>query len=47
MNGPTLEHYLVFSALLFCVGLYGLLTRRNLIAMLMSVERGGAEFRGV
>ena len=23
MNGPTLEHYLVFSALLFCVGLYG------------------------
>lgn len=38
MNGPTLEHYLVFSALLFCVGLYGMLTRRNLIAMLMSVE---------
>jgi NADH:ubiquinone oxidoreductase subunit K len=31
-------HFLVFSALLFCVGIYGLLTRRNLIAMLMSVE---------
>ncbi len=38
MSGPTLNHYLVFSALLFSVGVYGLLTRRNLIAMLMSVE---------
>jgi NADH:ubiquinone oxidoreductase subunit K len=38
MEGPSLQHYLVFSALLLCVGLYGLLTRRNLIAMLMSVE---------
>ena len=38
MNGPTLAHYLVFSALLFSMGIYGLLTRRNLIAMLMSVE---------
>lgn len=34
----TLQHYLIFSALLFSVGVYGLLTRRNLIAMLMSVE---------
>lgn len=38
MNEPSLLHYLVFSALLFCVGVYGLLTRRNLVAMLMSVE---------
>lgn len=38
MNGPTLGHFLTFSALLFAVGVYGLLTRRNLIAMLMSVE---------
>jgi NADH:ubiquinone oxidoreductase subunit K len=38
MIGPTLSQYLVFSALLFCFGLYGMLTRRNLIAMLMSVE---------
>jgi NADH:ubiquinone oxidoreductase subunit K len=38
MNGPTLEHYLVLSALLFSLGLYGLLTRRNLIAMLMCAE---------
>ena len=38
MSEPHLIHYLVFSAMLFCLGLYGLLTRRNLIAMLMSVE---------
>jgi NADH-quinone oxidoreductase subunit K len=38
MNGPSLSHYLVLSALLFAVGIYGLLTRRNLIGMLMSVE---------
>ena len=38
MNGPTLNHYLTLSAVLFAVGVYGLLTRRNLIAMLMSVE---------
>ena len=38
MNGPTLGHYLVFSALLFVVGVYGLLTRRNMLGMLMSVE---------
>jgi NADH:ubiquinone oxidoreductase subunit K len=38
MNGPTLEHYLIFSALLFSLGVYGILTRRNLVAMLMSVE---------
>ena len=38
MNGPTLGHYLAFTALLFSVGVYGLLTRRNLIGVLMSVE---------
>lgn len=38
MSELSLHHYLAFSALLFCVGIYGLLTRRNLIAMLMSVE---------
>jgi NADH:ubiquinone oxidoreductase subunit K len=38
MNGPTLGHYLALSAVLFAVGVYGLLTRRNLIAMLMAVE---------
>jgi NADH:ubiquinone oxidoreductase subunit K len=38
MSSPGLQHYLLLSAVLFCVGIYGLLTRRNLIAMLMSVE---------
>jgi NADH-quinone oxidoreductase subunit K len=38
MTNLTLDHFLVLSALLFVVGVYGLLTRRNFIAMLMSVE---------
>ena len=33
-----LEHYLVVSALLFCLGLLGLVTRRNLLVMYMSLE---------
>jgi NADH:ubiquinone oxidoreductase subunit K len=35
---PGLEHYLILAALLFSLGLYGLLTRRNLVAMLLCVE---------
>ena len=31
-------HFLVLAALLFGIGLYGLLTRRNLIALLMCIE---------
>ena len=34
----TLTHFLVLASLLFLVGLYGVLTRRNLIAILISVE---------
>jgi NADH-quinone oxidoreductase subunit K len=33
-----LSWYLVFAAILFCVGLYGTLARRNAIAILMGVE---------
>ncbi|MEW6142830.1 MAG: NADH-quinone oxidoreductase subunit NuoK [Chloroflexota bacterium] len=33
-----LQHFLVLSAVLFCIGLYGALTRRNAIAILMFVE---------
>ncbi|MGI8575280.1 MAG: NADH-quinone oxidoreductase subunit NuoK [Egibacteraceae bacterium] len=29
---------LVFAALLFCVGIYGVLSRRNAVVVLMSVE---------
>ncbi|MCL5054697.1 MAG: NADH-quinone oxidoreductase subunit NuoK [Firmicutes bacterium] len=31
-------HYLALSVILFCIGLYGVLTRRNGIAVLMSIE---------
>jgi NADH-quinone oxidoreductase subunit K len=37
MNIP-LSWYLVFAALLFGVGLYGVLARRNAVAILMGVE---------
>ena len=33
-----LEHYLVVSALLFCLGLPGVLMRRNLLVIYMSLE---------
>lgn len=33
-----LNHYLVVSTLLFCIGLYGVLTRRNAVAILMGIE---------
>jgi NADH-quinone oxidoreductase subunit K len=35
---PTLYHWLVLSTLLFSIGLFGVLTRRNAIAILMAVE---------
>jgi NADH-quinone oxidoreductase subunit K len=37
MAVPT-EYYLVLSAAVFCVGLFGILTRRNALMFLMSVE---------
>jgi len=33
-----LEHYLVLAAVLFCVGLFGALTRRNAVVILMCIE---------
>ena len=33
-----LAHYLMLGAMLFCIGLYGVLTRRNAVAVLMSLE---------
>ncbi len=32
------QHYLVISAVLFCLGLYIVLTRKNAVAILMGVE---------
>ncbi|HOV86971.1 MAG TPA: NADH-quinone oxidoreductase subunit NuoK [Syntrophobacteraceae bacterium] len=34
----TLETYLVVAAVLFCLGLLGVLQRRNLIGILISIE---------
>ena len=33
-----LSFYLVFAAALFCIGLYGVLARKNAIAILMGIE---------
>ena len=33
-----LEHYLILSAVLFSIGLYGALAKRNAIVILMSIE---------
>ena len=34
----TLSHYMTVSALLFLIGVFGALTRRNIIGVLMSIE---------
>lgn len=34
----TLGHFLVLGAVLFCIGLFGALSRRNAVAVLMSIE---------
>ncbi len=33
-----LNYYLVLSAMLFCIGVYGVLTKKNAIYVLMSIE---------
>ena len=33
-----LSWYLTVSAMLFCIGVFGFLTRRNIIMMLLSIE---------
>lgn len=34
----TLSHYLVFSSVMFCIGLYGILRRKNILMLLFSTE---------
>jgi NADH-quinone oxidoreductase subunit K len=34
----AMEYYLLLSAAVFCIGLFGVLTRRNALLFLMSVE---------
>ncbi|WP_413289458.1 NADH-quinone oxidoreductase subunit NuoK [Bdellovibrio sp. HCB337] len=38
INNVGLNHYLVLSALLFVTGMAGVLLRRNVIVLLMSIE---------
>lgn len=35
---PTIGHWLVFTSILFAIGLYGLLSRPNAVGILMAVE---------
>ena len=34
----TLQGYLTLSAMLFCIGLFGVITRRNTIGILLGIE---------
>lgn len=36
--GITLQHFLMLAAALFSIGLYGVITRRNAVGVLMSLE---------
>ncbi len=37
-QGVPLEHFIVLSGILFSIGVYGVLSRRNAVLVLMSVE---------
>ena len=34
----TLTHFLVVSSVLFCLGIYGIVTRKNAVMVLMGIE---------
>jgi NADH:ubiquinone oxidoreductase subunit K len=34
----SLEHYLILSAVIFCIGLYGALSKRSAVVILMCIE---------
>ncbi len=38
MHPVTLYHYVALSAILLLIGVFGVLTRRNLVVILMSIE---------
>jgi NADH-quinone oxidoreductase subunit K len=38
MNLLSLEHYLAVGAIMFCIGLIGFMTRRNLIVIFLCTE---------
>ena len=37
-TGVSIQHFMVLSTLMFFIGVYGFLTRKNLITILLSVE---------
>jgi NADH-quinone oxidoreductase subunit K len=37
-NNLDISHYIYLSCVLFCIGLFGVLTRRNMIVLLMCIE---------
>ncbi|MDZ4224681.1 MAG: NADH-quinone oxidoreductase subunit NuoK [bacterium] len=34
----TLHHYLVLAVVLFCIGVFGVIVRRNILVIFMSIE---------
>lgn len=38
IHGIPIQHFLIVSTIMFFIGIYGFLVRRNLITILMSVE---------
>lgn len=38
MQGIPLNHYLIFCSVIFSIGVIGVLTRRNVIIIMMSIE---------
>ena len=38
MSSVGLEHYLVLASILFCIGIYGALAKRNAVVILMCIE---------
>jgi NADH-quinone oxidoreductase subunit K len=38
LDGVSVQHYLILSAVLFAIGVFGVLTRRNAIIIFMSIE---------
>ena len=38
MASVGLEHYLVLASILFCIGIYGALAKRNAVVILMCIE---------
>jgi NADH:ubiquinone oxidoreductase subunit K len=35
---PGLNHFLILGAILFCIGIYGVLSKRNVVVVLMCLE---------